>query len=106
EEAIATPVGKWSADIPLTGEAITLAGDTLFVAGVPALFPPDNPVEEYEAAYAGKRGGILWAASAATGKKMAEYKLDAAPVWDGMAAAQGSLFISLKDGSLVCMGPQ
>ncbi|MHC4252140.1 MAG: outer membrane protein assembly factor BamB family protein [Planctomycetota bacterium] len=96
--------GKWSADIPLTGKAIVLAGDVLFVAGTPMHFPPDHPAEKYEAAYAGKLGGVLWAASAADGRKLAEYKLGAAPSWDGMAAAGGRLYISTADGKLVCMG--
>jgi hypothetical protein len=30
---------------------MALAGDAVFVAGAPAFFPPDNPVEAYEAAY-------------------------------------------------------
>ena len=51
-------------------------------------------------------GGILWAASASTGEKLAQYKLDAPPAWDSLAAAGGMLFISLTDGRVVCMGPQ
>jgi PQQ-like domain len=49
-------------------------------------------------------GGILWAASAATGEKLAEYKLDAAPVWDSMAVAGGRLYIATQDGKLRCFG--
>ena len=37
------------------------------------------------------------------GEKLAEYKLEHLPVFDGMAAAEGSLFILLQDGSVVCM---
>lgn len=73
-----------------------------FVAGTPAQFPPDNPVEKYEAAHEGKLGGVLWAASPDDGTKLAAYPLDAAPVWDGMAAAGGPLYLSLKDGRVVC----
>jgi len=95
--------GKWSVDIPLTGRAMVLAGDVVFVAGTPMQFPPDHPADKYEAAYAGKLGGVLWAASAADGRKLAEYKLDAAPSWDGMAAAGGRLYISTADGKVLCM---
>jgi hypothetical protein len=42
--------------------------------------------------------------SAADGKVLAEYKLDALPVWDGMSVAGGRLFVSLKNGSVICMG--
>ena len=50
----------------------------------------------------GRKGGVLWIASAATGEKLAEYKFDAAPVWDGMAVADGRLYMSLADGRVVC----
>lgn len=73
------------------------------MAGTPVYFPPEHPVEEYEAAFAGRRGGVLWAASARNGRKLAEYKLDAPAAWDGMAAANGRLYISLAGGSVVCM---
>ncbi len=102
--AAAKTAAKWTADIPLTGKAMVWAGDVLFVAGTPAYFPPDHPAAKYEAAYAGKLGGVLWAASAADGKKLAEYKLDAAPSWDGLAAADGRLYVSLSDGTVMCMG--
>lgn len=95
---------KWSSSIPLTGNAMVLAGEALFVAGVPAYFPPDHPVKKYEDAYAGKLGGLLWVASRADGKKLAQHKLAASPVWDGMAVANGRLYVSLRDGSVLCMG--
>ena len=92
----------WSSNIPLTGKAIALAGDVLFVAGTPVVFPEDDLAKAYE----GRMGGVLWAASAADGKKLAEYKLEAPPRWDGLAAADGLLFVSLADGRILCMGPQ
>jgi len=100
------PTAKWTADIPLTGQAMALAGKTVFVAGTPAYFPPDHAVAQYEAAYAGKLGGVLWAASTVNGKKLAEFKLPAAPRWDGLAVANGKLFIALKDGTVACMAGQ
>lgn len=36
------------------------------------------------------------------GKKLAEYKLESPPVWDGMIAANGRLFLSLTNGKLEC----
>ncbi len=91
----------WSSSIPLTGKAIALAGDVLFVAGTPVAFPDDDLAKAYE----GRMGGILWAASASTGEKLAEYTLDAPPAWDGLAAANGMLFLTLADGRLLCMAP-
>ncbi len=92
----------WNVDIPLTGHAMVKAGDVLFVAGTPAYFPPDHHAEKYEAAYAGRLGGILWAASASDGSKLAEYKLDTAPCWDAMAVAGRNLFLATRDGKVLC----
>ena len=91
---------KWNTKIPLTGKAMTLAGDTLFVAGAPLVFEPDDLAATYE----GRRGGVLWAASAVDGSKLAEYTLEALPAWDAMAAAYGRLFIVNQDGSMECWG--
>jgi len=75
---------------PIAVEAMAIAGSTLFVAG-----PPDALAPE---------GGLLWAISLADGKKLAEVKLDAPPVFDGLAAAGGRLYVSCKDGRLRCFG--
>ena len=36
------------------------------------------------------------------GKALGEMSLESTPVWDGMAAANGSLFVSLKNGTVQC----
>jgi len=89
---------RWKADIPLTGKAMALAGDVLFVAGTPVAFPKDDLSKAYD----GRMGGVLWAASAEDGTKLAECKLDAPPVWDSLAAVQGKLFLCTTDGKLRC----
>ncbi len=93
---------------------MVLAGETLFVAGPPevldepkALFRlGDREIQTALAAQAealeGRRGAVLWAVSASDGRKLNERKLDAMPVWDGMAAAGGRLYLSCADGSLRC----
>ena len=95
---------RWGVHIPLTGKAMVLAGDIVFVAGTPAYFPPKHKAEQYAAGYEGRLGGILWAASTEDGRELAQLKLDAAPAWDGMAAAAGRLYLALADGRVVCMG--
>ncbi len=100
------PAMAWSCSVPLTGKAMVMAGDVLFIAGNPVHFAPEHPVEKYEAAYEGKLGGTLWAASAEDGKPLAHYRLASAPVWDGMAAAGGRLYVSLQDGTVVCFAAQ
>ncbi len=91
---------KWQVQIPITGKAMVLAGNIVFVAGAPLVFDP----VDLGATYAGRRGAILWAVSAVNGSKLAEYKLEVLPDWDGMAAAYGCLFIVNQDGSIECWG--
>jgi len=80
--------------------AMVKAGDTLFVAGAPDVFDPKVPY----AAFEGRKGAVLRGVSAVDGKKLSEYKLDSPPVFDGMIATNGRLFISTRDGWLLCMG--
>jgi outer membrane protein assembly factor BamB len=60
--------------------------------------PEDDPYASFE----GRLGAQLWAVSAADGKKLAEYPLDALPVFDGLIAADGNLYLSSQDGKLTC----
>ena len=55
------------------------------------------------AALRGERGALLWAVSARDGRKLAERKLDAVPVFDGMAAANGRLYLATQTGCVVCL---
>jgi hypothetical protein len=64
----------------------------------------DPSYKNYAAAYNGALGGLLLAVSATDGRKLAEYKLNAAPAWDGIAIANEQLYISLADGNVQCMG--
>jgi outer membrane protein assembly factor BamB len=69
----------WHNWVPVRIRAMVLAGEILFVTGPPDVIDPDD------------------------GKKLAEYKLESPPVFDGMIAASGRLFISTRDGRLLCM---
>ena len=75
-----------------------LVNDVLFIAGTPVAFPEDD----LSMAYEGRMGGILQAVSVKDGKKLAEYKLDAPPVWDSLAAANGRLYLCTTDGRIRC----
>ncbi len=92
----------WQTKIPLTGKAMALAGEVVFVAGTPAVFPQGDPAKAYE----GRMGGVLWAASAVDGTKLTEYALDAAPEWDSLAAANGRLFLCTTDGKVNCFAEE
>ena len=93
-----------------------MAGQTLFVAG-PADIVDENEIRkridsdaagrqlrEQVDAFAGKKGAMLWAVSATDGQKQAELRLDELPVFDGMAAAYGRLYITTIDGNVLCLG--
>jgi len=89
---------RWSTQVPVRIQAMVIAGPTLFVAGTPDAVDPDDPWSAIE----GRKGGVLWAVSAKDGKKLAEYVLESPPTYDGMAAANGQLYLSTKDGNVVC----
>jgi len=99
----------WSRRVPVLVRAMVLAQQTLFAAG-PADTVKDVPHEPAGAdpladALKTSRGGRLLAVSAADGKTLADYELESPPVFDGMAAAGGRLYVATKDGRVVCMGP-
>jgi outer membrane protein assembly factor BamB len=89
---------RWNVPMPLTGKAMVLAGDVLFIAGTPVAFPEDDLAKAYE----GRMGGILWAFSTKDGRKLAEYTLESPPVWDSLAAADGHLYLCTTDGNVRC----
>jgi hypothetical protein len=91
---------RWSIKVPVRLTAMVVAGSTLFAAGTPDVADPDDPW----AAIEGQRGGLLWAVSTEDGRKLDEYQLDSPPVFDGMAAARGRLYVSTIDGTIVCFG--
>jgi len=108
---------KWEQEsIGLFANAMTLAGKTLFVAGPPDIADEtkmlgyevgvdssiNRELQQQDAAWRGKMGGLLQAVDATSGKKLAEYKLDAYPHFDGMSSANGKLFMSMKDGTVRC----
>jgi len=86
----------------VTGRAIAKAGDVLFLAGTPFVFPEGDLWKAFD----GRMGGLLLAVSAADGKKLAEYKLDSAPAWDSLAAVKDKLIICTKDGCVRCYAGQ
>jgi outer membrane protein assembly factor BamB len=73
---------RWEKAVPIQVRAMVLAGGTLFVAGP----------------------SLLLAISTADGAELGRCALDAEPVFDGMAAAGGRLFVSTTKGALLCCG--
>ena len=91
---------RWSLRVPVRATAMVLADGTLLVAGFPDAVDPADPL----AAFEGRKGGRLWAFSASDGKQVAQRPLEAPPVWDGMAAAGGRVYLSTSDGKILCLG--
>jgi hypothetical protein len=55
-------------------------------------------------AYEGKQGNVLRVMSVADGQTVAEQELPARPVFDGLSAARGRLYLSLTNGHVLCLG--
>ena len=108
----------WTKGISVHVRAMVLADKTLFVAGPASVYNErevladigtdtgDAKVAEQADAMAGRKGGLLWAVSPADGKKLAEYKLDSPPIFDGLIAAGGRLYMATRDGKVICFGKQ
>lgn len=70
---------------------VVLAGDTAYMAGVPTIDKSDQKPE-------------LWVLAGADGRKLQILPLDARPVYDGLSAAGGRLYLATDDGQLFCYG--
>jgi hypothetical protein len=90
---------RWSERLAFFGRAILLAGDKLFVAGTSDFLPRDDPSEDYLAG----RPAQLWVFATENGARLNVHPLQALPVFDGMSAAGGRLFLSCLDGSVRCL---
>ena len=110
---------RWAESLPILVRGMVLCGDkTLFVAGPPDVFgkaegdkphpyklAPAEGLREQAAALRGERGAKLLAVSGKDGVRLGEIALESPPVFDGLIAADGKLFMSALDGSLLCFGP-
>lgn len=108
----------WSREMPIFVKAMVLADETLFVVGPPNILDEkedwkriyDAKTEakfaEQAEIFEGADGSLLWAVSADSGEELSEVKLQSIPVWDGMAAAYGRLYLPMQDGTIVCLGRQ
>ncbi|HIQ20408.1 MAG TPA: methyltransferase domain-containing protein [Planctomycetes bacterium] len=95
-------------------KAMVLANDRLFVAGPRDVVDEkrmwgrsNEPVFQEKMArqlawLRGEYGGVLQVFSKTDGRKLAEHKLDQLPAFDGLVAANGSLYMVTLDGAVVC----
>ena len=110
-------VHNWTHDVPILARGMVLAKDVVFVAGPPdvmdeeetfkRIMAKDGSVNEViakqQAALDGNQGSVLLAVSAKTGETLAKYNLGYLPTWDGLAAANGNLFLSTEKGTITCL---
>ncbi|SVD09731.1 uncharacterized protein METZ01_LOCUS362585, partial [marine metagenome] len=108
---------NWTHDVPVLARGMVLAKDVVFVAGPPDVMDEeetfgrimardnsvDEVIEKQQAALAGNQGSILLAISTETGETLGKYDLGYLPTWDGMAAANGKLFLSTEKGTITCL---
>jgi len=91
----------WKQDLLLQVRGLVLAGDTLFAAGwedaVAVAVPEGSPVPAPDRS-------LLWVLSSADGTRLSEYPLDAPPVFDGLIAARGRLYLVTTAGKVLCLG--
>jgi outer membrane protein assembly factor BamB len=107
---------KWTQDIPIYVRAMVLAGKHLFIVGPPdvideeetfqKLTESDEEVQQLLAqqdqALGGSDGAMLLAINTDTGEAVHGLQLSSLPQWDGLAAAGGRLFLSTRDGKVIC----
>lgn len=110
---------SWRHPLPIHPQAMLLTPTTFFIAGSAEF--DDEATSEYLATnrtdrfqltpflqnaldtFEGRKGGLLCAVDKKDGRELARLKLPSTPVFDGMIAADGKLFVALKNGCVVCM---
>ncbi len=95
-EAHAVPF-RWWTRLPIQVWAMVRTKDLLWVAG------PVSDGDVSPAALDGRAEALLLAVCPSQGQVVADMPLPAPPVWDGMAAAAGQLYLTLTDGQVLCL---
>ncbi|MFK8114674.1 MAG: PQQ-binding-like beta-propeller repeat protein [Rubripirellula sp.] len=109
---------KWTQDVPIYVRGMVLGGSKLFIVGPPdiideeatfkQLAEDDKEVQTLLAAQDdslnGKDGAQLLSVNIDTGEIENRVQLKSLPAWDGLAGANGSLFLSTLDGTVMCFG--
>jgi outer membrane protein assembly factor BamB len=90
----------WSQRVPVRVCAMAVANDRLLAAGPPDVVDPKDPFGAFE----GRQGGLLYVIDSGTGEHVAEHRLASPPVFHGIAAARGRVYLALEDGSVVGYG--
>jgi hypothetical protein len=92
---------KWNRKTLVQFRAIVLADNFLFGAGWKDSVKIFD--QSHEKNFDSEDNSVLMVMSTVDSETLKEYPLEAQPVFDGMAAAYGRLYLSLKNGTVVCM---
>jgi len=90
----------WAHRIGVRVNAMVITDGLLFVAGPPDVVDANDPLGAFE----GRKGGVLCAIDPATGEGTWKCELPAPPVFNGMIAANGRLYVAMQDGKVACFG--
>ncbi|NQV31888.1 MAG: hypothetical protein HQ515_04295, partial [Phycisphaeraceae bacterium] len=107
-DVLRKPTPFWADTQSLIVRAMVLTPDKLIVAGPPDLRQKESHILAYKndkealASFMGEKGVFLRVLRTTDGQVLSEGPLEAMPVFDGMSAAQGRIFVSLKNGQLQC----
>ena len=108
-------VQDWSRKAALQVTSMVLTDNAIFAAGPPDVEDEEESVKtlldaetqkklaEQSAAFQGQRGALLVAVSRDDGKKLAAYRFDFVPRFDGLIAANGRLYVSTLGGEVLCL---
>lgn len=89
----------WSQRVNVRGKAMALAGQTLFVAGAPDVIDEEDPLGPLE----GRHGSMVCAYDVGSGRERQQLRLDSLPAWDGMAVADGRVYLAMQSGEVICL---
>ena len=103
-------LGIKTTSVPVYARAMVLVEDTLFIAGPKHILTDQTAgdpqaLAEQATRLQGTMGAELHAVSAQSGETSITSTRDAAPVFDGMIAADGKLYVSTMNNTLTCLGP-
>jgi len=88
----------WHRWIKARVRGMVKAGPTLFVAGAPDVVDPQDPYASFE----GRKGAKVLAINAEDGRTLKQLDVDTPPVFDGLIAAYGKLFMCTTKDEVVC----
>ncbi len=109
---------RWTADVPIYVRGMVLAGFHLFIVGPPDIIDEEATFQKLsekdaevqkllsaqDAAIEGQQGAKLLTVHADTGEVLNTVELNTLPSWDGLAGANGQLFLTTLDGKVMCFG--